>query len=630
MTVGMASRPRLAARLRVFLVVAPWPMDGYVIVALFSLLTYVTANAVSTSPPTWGEALVGASIMVAQFVVGLPVWRGLRRWCGRRERPPRAVVVILVDIALATALSTLAFLAWTMTHSYPLIADRGAFVLVANSLWLAGEFLLIAVLAGARSIRSRARQVHDEELESAAARVSLAATLAVEGLERPRALARDLLLPELRRVDLDLQRDDVTWDVEQTVRLAARVDGIREERVRQVSRALADEAQERARTWASATVVDREELPVWPPVSGVLRGVQPPDPLDCRGVPCLDTRWVLAIQGLCLPLVVLAAPGDPAAWLAALALGWGVQALILIPAMVLLRRARSACSPGGARIRMGTLAAAGVVSGVVVGVASPSGGSSTMLGVSVFLSVVLYGLIAEEVRIQWSLARSHRRRVEAAWAYAERTSRDAVEQVNAASLRAADLLHSTVQARLAAITGMLLATVRSEYSLPIGEVVPEVRRSIDDLTTMVSGEIVDAIDPDALDVEVARSPRSLVQQLADDVRGVAPHVEAIVQVDPAASVSPAQRDAMRVIVREAVANAVRHGRARVIEVTVAPGAGGSVLRVSDDGRGLPATIEPGLGSRILDGLTQTAAGEWSLGVGADGGATIEFVFHAAR
>lgn len=630
MTAGRAIRPRVPARVTTYVVVAPWPMDGFVIVALFGLLTYVTANAVSTSPPTWGEALIGASIMVGQFVVGLPVWRGLRRWCGRRDRPPRALAVVVVDLALASALSTLAFLAWTWTHSYPLIADRGAFVLVANSLWLAGEFLLVAVLAGARSIRSRARLAHDRELEFAAARVNHAATLAVEGLDRPRALARDLLLPALQRVDLDLQRADLSWDIEQTVELAARVDGIREERARQVSRALADEAQERARTWVSATLVDRVEPPVWPPVSGVLRGVQPSDPLDCMGVRVLDTRWLLGIQGLCLPLVVLSTPGDPAAWLAALALGWAAQALVLIPAMVLLRHAAPACSPAAAGIRVVTYAAAGAVSGMVVGAASPSAGAAAMLGVAVFLSVVLYGLIAEEVRIQWTLARSHRRRVQAAWADAERTSRAAVEQVNAASLRAADILHSTVQARLAAITGMLLATVRSEYSLPIGGVIPEVRNSIDELTRMVSAEIVDAIHPDALDVEVVRPPQSLAQQLTDEVRGVAPHVDAIVRVDPAASASPAQRNAMQVIVREAVANAVRHGGASAIEVTVVSAAAGSVLRVSDDGMGLPATIEPGLGSHIFDELAQTAAGEWSLGVSRHGGATVEFMFHGAK
>jgi signal transduction histidine kinase len=55
-----------------------------------------------------------------------------------------------------------------------------------------------------------------------------------------------------------------------------------------------------------------------------------------------------------------------------------------------------------------------------------------------------------------------------------------------------------------------------------------------------------------------------------------------------------------VLIEEAVANAYRHGRASSVQVTVDAHASALVIEVSDNGRGLPAEVEPGLGTSLLN------------------------------
>jgi signal transduction histidine kinase len=55
------------------------------------------------------------------------------------------------------------------------------------------------------------------------------------------------------------------------------------------------------------------------------------------------------------------------------------------------------------------------------------------------------------------------------------------------------------------------------------------------------------------------------------------------------------------IIQEAVNNAVRHGKARHIAITLKPKRGSIMLTVADDGIGLPDEIDPkkGLGLSIM-------------------------------
>ena len=69
----------------------------------------------------------------------------------------------------------------------------------------------------------------------------------------------------------------------------------------------------------------------------------------------------------------------------------------------------------------------------------------------------------------------------------------------------------------------------------------------------------------------------------------------------ACSADPDAAEKVVEIVRECVGDAVKHGRARDLVISVQPHDPLSVMvTIDDDGRGLPATITPGLGSQLLD------------------------------
>jgi signal transduction histidine kinase len=74
-------------------------------------------------------------------------------------------------------------------------------------------------------------------------------------------------------------------------------------------------------------------------------------------------------------------------------------------------------------------------------------------------------------------------------------------------------------------------------------------------------------------------------------------------IDRGRSLNPAERDALVQIVREAMANAARHGKASRIRVEVAPG---RLVRVSDDGTGFDPASEPAPGAFGLVSMRERA------------------------
>jgi two-component sensor histidine kinase len=55
-----------------------------------------------------------------------------------------------------------------------------------------------------------------------------------------------------------------------------------------------------------------------------------------------------------------------------------------------------------------------------------------------------------------------------------------------------------------------------------------------------------------------------------------------------------------VLIEEAVANAYRHGRASRVQVTVDADDSKLMFDITDNGRGLPAEVKPGLGTSLLN------------------------------
>jgi signal transduction histidine kinase len=107
---------------------------------------------------------------------------------------------------------------------------------------------------------------------------------------------------------------------------------------------------------------------------------------------------------------------------------------------------------------------------------------------------------------------------------------------------------------------------------------------------------------DALTAYPSEALSATLQRAAVEVSGRY-DVATRVDVGSHVSVTPARRDALVRIVREAVSNAARHGAPRGVEVTAADGE----LTVRDDGRGFDLTTSRRRGSFGLASMSERAA-----------------------
>jgi signal transduction histidine kinase len=91
--------------------------------------------------------------------------------------------------------------------------------------------------------------------------------------------------------------------------------------------------------------------------------------------------------------------------------------------------------------------------------------------------------------------------------------------------------------------------------------------------------------------------------------------------------SALEKHTMRRVVREAVTNAVKHGKPTSLHCAVTARRGQVVLRVSDDSARAEAGAKlPGRGLRIAERRLQRLGGTLSLSFGQGGGATVEATF----
>jgi two-component system NarL family sensor kinase len=75
---------------------------------------------------------------------------------------------------------------------------------------------------------------------------------------------------------------------------------------------------------------------------------------------------------------------------------------------------------------------------------------------------------------------------------------------------------------------------------------------------------------------------------------------------------------------EAILNAVKHGGARQVHVTLSQErvAGHLTLTIANDGSGRPESLEPGLGLTLIDTYVRSVDGVWDLAFGAPSGAML--------
>lgn len=138
-------------------------------------------------------------------------------------------------------------------------------------------------------------------------------------------------------------------------------------------------------------------------------------------------------------------------------------------------------------------------------------------------------------------------------------------------------LHSTVQARWTATAMRVRRAARSGDAAELDRALAEVEDTL-----------------------------ALPQAATDSLAALARAWEGIaaIRLSVETGIAASQAQTLGQLVEEAVANAIRHGKARNIEILVTAGAGTIDIVVSDDGLGMESGSRPGLGSRWLDSVSQ--------------------------
>ena len=181
---------------------------------------------------------------------------------------------------------------------------------------------------------------------------------------------------------------------------------------------------------------------------------------------------------------------------------------------------------------------------------------------------------------------------EAEVAHEEWLTQRVQQELWAANHRLARQLHGNVQSRLTAAALRLEAWARHPDSTTLPPVLDDVTTALGQVMMLLEEQ--GSVSPTDVEDAVAAMTSVWNGVASTSLRFDAGTV-AVLSTDPAACESVVE------IVRECVGNAIRHGRARHLSIEVGPVDYASVLlRVDDDGRGLPHPTIPGLGSQLLD------------------------------
>jgi signal transduction histidine kinase len=170
--------------------------------------------------------------------------------------------------------------------------------------------------------------------------------------------------------------------------------------------------------------------------------------------------------------------------------------------------------------------------------------------------------------------------------------------------RVARDIHDGVAQELAFIASQMPdVAVTAANQRAAQEIMDSVQRALDETRGAISALGRPAHEP--FDRALASTAEEITTRLGADLR---------LEMDAGVAVPPAWEEALPRIVREAVANAVRHGKARTITVHLRD-TGGIWLRVSDDGRGFDVSDPRSDTSFGLIGMkerTESLGGEFKL------------------
>ncbi len=177
----------------------------------------------------------------------------------------------------------------------------------------------------------------------------------------------------------------------------------------------------------------------------------------------------------------------------------------------------------------------------------------------------------------------------------------------------ATLLHDRVQG------GILASCIRlqgvAEEHAGARETVESIIHELEQLRALDVRRAVRTLSPSLKDIDL----ETAITDLADPYASA---VEVTVDVARDAVPDPNTRLALYRIIEQGLLNAVDHGRARHINISIQRIANTVDLRMTDDGTGLASGTASGFGSMLIDTWCRSLHGTWSLANGAGGGAVL--------
>jgi signal transduction histidine kinase len=185
--------------------------------------------------------------------------------------------------------------------------------------------------------------------------------------------------------------------------------------------------------------------------------------------------------------------------------------------------------------------------------------------------------------------------------------------------RVARDLHDTVAQELAFISSQMHAfkgREAEEDALPTGQIKEAVQRALDESRGAIAALSRPVDEP--LQVVLAHTAEEVAGRLGAQVE---------LDFDPRVTLPPHWEEALPRILREAVTNAVRHGKAGVVTITLRD-ADGIWLRISDDGAGFDPSQPPaeaGFGLTSMRERTESLGGEFKLSSAPGEGTSVEIV-----
>jgi signal transduction histidine kinase len=195
---------------------------------------------------------------------------------------------------------------------------------------------------------------------------------------------------------------------------------------------------------------------------------------------------------------------------------------------------------------------------------------------------------------------------------------DVVEAQAEALLRAdeevrrsvATLLHDRVQG------GLLAACLRLQA---VAQASPESRGEVDrvigeleQLRALDVRRAVRTLSPNLRDVDLETAVRELVEPYA-------PPLDVTISIPPDVIADANARLAAYRIIEQGLLNAIDHGEASTVAITIEPVGDGVTIVIADDGRGVAGSSKPGFGTMLVDTWCRGLGGSWELTPGASGG-----------